>query len=129
MTRIALLFVLLCGCSPNQSSALQSAQARVKSELKDPESAQFQNLEEYGSIVCGEVNAKNSYGGYSGFKPFIVHGVQVAIAEDTGDELTTVRSRSQIGIACIAASIAPEQRTEFERNGGTKLEDAFSEVF
>jgi hypothetical protein len=33
----------------------------ILSTLKDPDSAQFQNIKGY----CGEVNSKNSYGGYS----------------------------------------------------------------
>lgn len=48
----------------------------VSHDLKDPSSAQFRNL--YGfryqgqdlTMVCGEMNAKNSYGGYGGFTYF-----------------------------------------------------------
>ncbi|MFW2112531.1 hypothetical protein [Acinetobacter geminorum] len=40
----------------------------VKKELKDPLSAQFRDIKGQ----CGYVNAKNSYGGYSGFEQFIV---------------------------------------------------------
>jgi hypothetical protein len=43
--------------------------------FKDPLSAQFRGLRStlrQGQIVtCGEVNGKNSFGGYVGFKPFI----------------------------------------------------------
>ena len=38
--------------------------------LKDPESRQVTSLEFKGGLVCGYVNAKNSYGGYVGAKPF-----------------------------------------------------------
>ena len=43
--------------------------------LKDPSSARYQNLT-YRTrgplgVVCGEVNARNSFGGYTGFKDFI----------------------------------------------------------
>jgi hypothetical protein len=40
--------------------------------LKDPESAQFRNehITKSGAL-CGEVNAKNSMGGYVGFKRYI----------------------------------------------------------
>jgi len=51
----------------------------VKSKLKDPDSAQFQwpDLVEPSNgddnvAYCGQVNAKNSYGGYTGFIPFSV---------------------------------------------------------
>ena len=47
----------------------------VKDLLKDPESAQFRNIKvvintEGRKSVCGQVNAKNSYGGYTGFQSF-----------------------------------------------------------
>ena len=50
----------------------------VKAILKDPESAQFRNFYTKSwtgkpspmDPVCGEVNAKNSYGGYIGFTRF-----------------------------------------------------------
>lgn len=49
----------------------------IQEMLKDPESARFRRI--YGAkggvrkiAICGEVNAKNSYGGYTGYKPFMV---------------------------------------------------------
>jgi hypothetical protein len=42
----------------------------TNSVLLDPASAEFRNVAN-GPEVCGEVNAKNSYGGYTGFKVFI----------------------------------------------------------
>lgn len=45
-----------------------SAKNAVSSILKDPNSAEFRN--QIGS--CGEVNSKNSFGGYVGFTRFIV---------------------------------------------------------
>ncbi len=41
----------------------------VKSILKDPDSSQFRHLGEH----CGWVNAKNSFGGYTGFTRFIAN--------------------------------------------------------
>lgn len=49
---------------------------QITSELKDPVSAQFRHIRSctptMGTAVvwAGEVNAKNSYGGYGGFKKF-----------------------------------------------------------
>lgn len=43
----------------------------VASQLRDPRSAQFQNVTVAGRIFCGEVNAKNGMGGYAGFRRFI----------------------------------------------------------
>lgn len=56
---------------------IEEAHAAVKEELRDPESAVFRNthgtsVSEDGPLmgVCGEVNAKNGYGGFTGFAPF-----------------------------------------------------------
>jgi hypothetical protein len=58
---------------------IESIKAGVAKDLKDPESARFGDsfraVESSGAIiVCGYVNAKNSYGGYIGEKPFIASG-------------------------------------------------------
>lgn len=43
----------------------------VRDALKDPESARFYDIKTFPNRnVCGYVNAKNSYGGYVGKKPF-----------------------------------------------------------
>lgn len=54
------------------------AREQVIPYLKDPESAQFRNQTGF----CGEVNAKNSLGGYSGFKRFIAGGKDMVFLED-----------------------------------------------
>lgn len=38
---------------------------------KDPDSAQFRNENIYARHMCGEVNLRNEYGGYTGYKRFI----------------------------------------------------------
>jgi hypothetical protein len=50
-------------------------QAAFQGELKDADSAKFRAMRykmdtPEGWTMCGEVNAKNSYGGYVGFQPF-----------------------------------------------------------
>lgn len=43
--------------------------------LKDPESAKFRKLHRgVKGIICGEVNSKNSFGGYTGFTRFLAKG-------------------------------------------------------
>jgi hypothetical protein len=45
---------------------------RVRNSLKDPNSAEFKDVRWVaGKALCGQVNAKNSYGGYVGFKFFV----------------------------------------------------------
>ncbi len=55
------------------------AVAEFRLELKDSQSARFRNSYFRGSVggdgeihltLCGEVNARNSFGGYSGWRPF-----------------------------------------------------------
>jgi hypothetical protein len=92
MKRILILLYLsfLGGCAANavppdqvarnyatltaaQNASIKSA---VRSALKDPNSAQFGTIiaarNAHGDLLaCGLVNAKNSFGGYSGMEPFI----------------------------------------------------------
>lgn len=50
-------------------------QNKIKARMNDPESAQFRNVYVSSlSLVCGEVNAKNGFGGYTGFQRFISGG-------------------------------------------------------
>lgn len=70
---------------------ISKAEDVVKSQLKDPNSAIFQNTRviDYGSgkIVCGLVNSKNSYGGYVGSTPFVAGVDDTQIYQDS-DTLT-----------------------------------------
>jgi hypothetical protein len=64
------------------SDQMEDAKKKVSSTLKDPYSAVFDGL--YGTsiypasdkatVVCGTVNAKNAYGGYTGAKKFAFIG-------------------------------------------------------
>lgn len=63
--------------APNgpDSLLIEKTQEILAGNLKDPGSAQFRNVRVVarpeGKLVCGEMNAKNSLGGYVGYKPFI----------------------------------------------------------
>ena len=55
--------------------------------LKDPDSAEFRDKHRgklvYGQIaMCGEVNAKNAFGGYVGYRRFIAFGDGTAEIDD-----------------------------------------------
>ena len=62
---------------PVNGNLFSRAQQSVIRSLKDPESARFRAMREvkyldgFGTKVCGEVNAKNSFGGYVGFRRFM----------------------------------------------------------
>jgi len=54
------------------NSAIKAVEDAVKEGLKDPFSAQFRDFFTVSSgKVCGQVNAKNSYGAYVGWKLFV----------------------------------------------------------
>jgi hypothetical protein len=76
------------------AQAVYAAHSAILKTLKDPDSAEFNSrdgeaysLNEDGSpyAVCGEVNAKNSFGGYTGEKVWIaVMPKQKFYTEETG---------------------------------------------
>ncbi|KAB8306096.1 hypothetical protein EH228_17540 [Erwinia endophytica] len=80
---IILLSILLLGCKPSNDQAITFGSRDLASTLKDPDSVKFRGvrfIEDIGTkpsyksgYVCGELNAKNSYGAYVGFQPFYIH--------------------------------------------------------
>ena len=54
---------------------IAEVEAVVVASLKDPESAQFRDVFVGVTYACGQVNARNGFGGYSGFTDFYVSGV------------------------------------------------------
>ncbi|NBX02899.1 MAG: hypothetical protein EBR02_02295 [Alphaproteobacteria bacterium] len=72
---------------PSTEEAIKAKES-VKLALKDPESAQFRNLKlDIFGDVCGEVNARNSFGGYTGFKVFqIIKGRAIIEKELVGSK-------------------------------------------
>lgn len=74
--------------SGDYADFIREAKTNVTANFKDPSSAQFRNLylsKKTFPTLCGEVNAKNSYGAYVGFRGFIYNSVTTLI--DDGKEL------------------------------------------
>jgi hypothetical protein len=67
-------------------STVSTAKELVARDLKDPSSAQFRNVKRGERAVCGEVNAKNSYGAYIGFRHFYVESGEASIEPGLPDE-------------------------------------------
>lgn len=90
-------FILKHGNEKMIGAALDS----VKRSLKDPDSAKFDGVRmvkyQSGNVVCGSVNAKNSYGGYTGFKPFVA-GPHGATLHDTSTRYAHINEASNAGI-------------------------------
>ena len=56
-------------------SLVTQAQGDLRNMMKDPESAKFRNAVTYRSalgdqIICGEYDARNGFGGYSGYETY-----------------------------------------------------------
>ena len=52
------------------------AQEKIKANAKDPASVQFRGeqlheVTDQGAVACGQYNAKNSFGAFTGFKGFV----------------------------------------------------------
>lgn len=73
--------------APKDSKLVLASKELVTNSMKDPESVRFRNVRVFrGVAVCGEVNAKNSYGGYVGFKRFFVlAGATMSIEENASE--------------------------------------------
>jgi len=65
--------------APSRADSIADARAAVAAKLKDPASARFENIRaqrrpnakgEIWDVVCGNVAAKNSFGGYASPAPF-----------------------------------------------------------
>jgi len=66
------------------AETIVAAERAVRRELKDPDSAQFKEVranytEEFGAVACGRVNARNEFGGYTGFRRFVSGGKSVIL--------------------------------------------------
>jgi hypothetical protein len=59
----------------NQEKTISTSSEAIRQKMKDPASAMFRNVRivNYleGKLICGEINSKNSYGGYVGFTKFV----------------------------------------------------------
>ncbi|NQE62960.1 hypothetical protein [Caulobacter sp. RHG1] len=64
---VAVLCLGLAGCG----GRIEKVKNLAANQLRDPASAQFRNVRQGGAFVCGEINGKNGFGGYSGFTRFI----------------------------------------------------------
>lgn len=76
-TAVIALCAVLMGCGETDADRIKWAQDAVNKQLKDPASAQHgqafvvtstESSDKFTDMrfVCGDVNAKNSFGGYTG---------------------------------------------------------------
>jgi hypothetical protein len=80
------------GLAQTNDPGIEQAKVILATKLKDGASARFLGVVHAPSksggagIVCGWVNAKNSFGGYVGYKPFVVSGDTVMIRDESQDQ-------------------------------------------
>lgn len=96
MGRFGLLLAAtsLVGCRPAEDPLLAEAKRAVADKMKDPSSVKFRNVKlcETKGMVTGEANAKNSFGAYTGFEPFVyanreaytISSLPLALEPETG---------------------------------------------
>jgi len=66
----------------NEYAVIRVGQRSVESRLKDAESAKFRDqFVGKTGVPCGEVNAKNGFGAYNGFKRYVASGGGVSVVE------------------------------------------------
>jgi hypothetical protein len=79
----------------------KTAEERIRERLKDPDGATFRNTQTFDDgNACGEVNAKNGYGGFQGYSAWWISGGEAAIHKPEDSDIQT---------ACAWAK-DPEQR-------------------
>ncbi|WP_408951439.1 hypothetical protein [Lysobacter sp. Hz 25] len=71
------------------TTQIDRAKLLVSQRLKDPSSAQFDSATHYKlggeiDVVCGKVNAKNSYAAYTGTQQFVVINDAVSLRDERG---------------------------------------------
>lgn len=87
---------------------VSDAKKLVARDLKDPASAQFRDVHANGPAVCGEINSKNSYGAYVGFRRFVV---------------IDGRARVEMDLASVDPNNVSDQLLHELRDGATFWDD------
>lgn len=85
MRRTAFVILIIIAFSGCDAPDIANAKSIVAGKMKDPESARFKGVHSEGEYVCGLINAKNSFGAYSGFQRFIVDTGSNTVELDRGE--------------------------------------------
>jgi hypothetical protein len=88
------------------------AEEHLKSSLRDPSSAEFRDVSVVHQpgdkvFVCGEVNGKNGFGGFTGYSSFVVVGTIPMIQTDANSR-DFVKLWNQV---CVKQTTKPKPRT------------------
>lgn len=81
---VALSLLLASGSASAFSGFFGPNLDPIKALLKDPYSARFENVKEYGpGVICGLINSKNSMGAYTGFTAFYIANKVAGLSRDS----------------------------------------------
>jgi len=87
-----------------EEGAIAKAQEAASYSLKDPDSAKFRNVRIVGyfnwKLICGEINAKNSYGAYVGYSRFVA-GISAATIESKGSRYPEIDAAANAGLDVV----------------------------
>ncbi len=142
--------IVLGGCTSaaekereTQEALISTAKQVLERDLFDPSSAQYQNVRVVESLpssiaarqlsvpggVCGRVNAKNRFGGYVGFRPFIwIEGDEaVGMPQSDGSEIIYLAEHGLVGWAAYCADRPAQGSVRAETDQGV-MEAALNEV-
>lgn len=78
------MILAIAGCHQEPSS-IAASKRLIEGRLKDPSSVEYRNVRSCGKDgqwAAGEYNAKNSFGAYVGFQPFIYDGDRIHVDGD-----------------------------------------------
>lgn len=107
----------LLGCD-RIDPQISAAKTSLESGLVDPRSVEYRNLRRYADgTVCGQYNAKNRMGGYTGFESFIYwQGQQISqshvsdnlvkLCSDDKDKVEVVEEKLDVDVKLAAKKYA-----------------------
>lgn len=105
---IVAISLSLAGCDLSKEAAIEEGKGMIASSLKDPDSAKFRDVfmiedkmigDAHYGVLCGEVNSKNSFGGFTGFHRFVANfhyskQGQIGVSYFTLEEGTNAKTSS-----------------------------------
>lgn len=100
MNRFAAFALAFLLAAPAAADVISDAKSAISAKMLDPGSAQWRGLRagtgaDGSPVVCGEMLARNTFGGYTGWQPFAW----------TGGELFTPRRMRELGAPRLWSSL------------------------
>lgn len=86
---VAILATGVAHSAPKDAQLIARAKESISEDLKDPDSTNFRRIQVIRGSVCGEINAKNSMGGYVGYKRFFSVGGIIGRIDDDSSSFQT----------------------------------------